>query len=561
MGTDQFPPSSPLLIAEQDQDRDHGKAGERDSFTLSIKKSLEKLKGNNSGNLPIGNAKESLVYQREYPTPNPSSSTGVRFSSPASKKIVDTIGVAESVPSSEQLMHSVTGDTEKKVEFQLPPQVSSPIEEDLRGFKKQISTRLVDSVKSLKLPVNGEEVKIGRSSKSSDYQIDGHNKLISRIHLTVQLLPNEELIVIKCYGHNGLNITIPRHIKVKYLGNEKDYLIDIPKNEKNIEGMGIELDENGEIPRIISNESNFSNLFIMKGEKLIIPKMKGVVLDIRGELLSIDCGENGDDDKESEVTLGKTDNLAIINTPNIPNTPERPKTPIQLINKTPGEPTSVTIKNNKFKIYKDDNETSFTSQQHEDVFSSPPRHEEYNNQNTVLSENFNINNNNIQKKAISHLKRSDESINKSHLKKSKKQNIGGKQEELFKDLSEAEIDEILKPISEDLNSITNVLINHLAFSRLSSTPVSILKTVSKKIESMDERQLRVLLVKRIDCIGVIYRVGKDAAGKPLDEEYYYIVEKDPDDERRQIVNSLKGTGLRNCRKTHKQYFWKKPAKK
>lgn len=112
---------------------------------------------------------------------------------------------------------------------------------------------------------------------------------------------------------------------------------------------------------------------------------------------------------------------------------------------------------------------------------------------------------------------------------------------------------------KNLIEIDNILINHLAFSRLSSTPASFLRTISKLTQNLSLRQIRVVL-NGIECIGVIYRTGKDAAGKPLEEEYYYDLDKDHDLDRTQLVMSIKGNGgLRSCRKTHKQYYWKKPA--
>lgn len=116
----------------------------------------------------------------------------------------------------------------------------------------------------------------------------------------------------------------------------------------------------------------------------------------------------------------------------------------------------------------------------------------------------------------------------------------------------------------DITQLTNLICNHLAFSRLSSTPLSTLKSSSPVLGSIPKRLLRHLLRdgKAIPCVGIIYRQGKDAAGKPLEEEYYYVAEKDADMDRKAMVEQLRGrgSGLRACRKTHKQYFWKKPAK-
>lgn len=119
------------------------------------------------------------------------------------------------------------------------------------------------------------------------------------------------------------------------------------------------------------------------------------------------------------------------------------------------------------------------------------------------------------------------------------------------------IEKVLTSI-EDAESIQNVLTNHLAFSRLSQTPLKQLQAISASTQKLTREQMRAVLADT-KHIGVIYRHGKDAAGKYLDEEYYYDLENDSDEERVGLVNTIKGGGLRNCRKTHKQYFWKKPG--
>ncbi|SCU99062.1 LAME_0G01684g1_1 [Lachancea meyersii CBS 8951] len=109
--------------------------------------------------------------------------------------------------------------------------------------------------------------------------------------------------------------------------------------------------------------------------------------------------------------------------------------------------------------------------------------------------------------------------------------------------------------------LQHVLANHLAFSNVQQVPFSQLRDVNSTISKLKAFELRALL-EAAKCIGVIYRKGKDAAGRPLDEEYYYDLENDTDANRRQLVSSLKGgrSGLRSCRRVHKQYFWKKPTK-
>ncbi|KIX05491.1 uncharacterized protein Z518_06363 [Rhinocladiella mackenziei CBS 650.93] len=103
------------------------------------------------------------------------------------------------------------------------------------------------------------------------------------------------------------------------------------------------------------------------------------------------------------------------------------------------------------------------------------------------------------------------------------------------------------------------IINQLAFSRLSSTPLStILSHLPREAGVLSINEIRSV-ISETACIGEVAREGKDAAGKPLESEYYYIPDLDEDEKRKEaVVNDLRKPGLRACRKQHKQYFWRKP---
>ncbi|KFY00421.1 hypothetical protein O988_03325 [Pseudogymnoascus sp. VKM F-3808] len=115
----------------------------------------------------------------------------------------------------------------------------------------------------------------------------------------------------------------------------------------------------------------------------------------------------------------------------------------------------------------------------------------------------------------------------------------------------------------------NHVVNQLAFSRLSSTPLSVilnnlpsdLRGISAshpENKGLTKEELHRALTATT-CIGEIHREGKDAAGKQLESEYYYIPDEDVDESRRAaVVDGLRKPSLRNCRKSHKQYYWKKP---
>ncbi|KAL9617659.1 MAG: hypothetical protein Q9160_007576 [Pyrenula sp. 1 TL-2023] len=96
------------------------------------------------------------------------------------------------------------------------------------------------------------------------------------------------------------------------------------------------------------------------------------------------------------------------------------------------------------------------------------------------------------------------------------------------------------------------IINQLAFSRLASTPLS---TILAHLPH-ESRELPVGEVKHIlsstSCIGEVARAGKDAAGKALESEFYYIPDEDEDAKRKEaVVNDLMKPPLRSCRKQHK----------
>lgn len=139
--------------------------------------------------------------------------------------------------------------------------------------------------------------------------------------------------------------------------------------------------------------------------------------------------------------------------------------------------------------------------------------------------------------------------------------------------------------------VKNHVINQLAFSRAHSLPLSTIHSNlpaelrGAMAKSSDAENRNILsssdlktILDGISCVGEISRKGKDAAGKLLESEYYYVPEQDEDENRRDTVTqSLGKTGLRAARKQHKvstfphcsvktvyscsrpqQYYWKKP---
>lgn len=126
--------------------------------------------------------------------------------------------------------------------------------------------------------------------------------------------------------------------------------------------------------------------------------------------------------------------------------------------------------------------------------------------------------------------------------------------------------------------VKNHVINQLAFSRVHSLPLSAIHTnlpaelkacikepagdnesdqsssskdSSKTAPQLSKQDLKKLM-DQIACVGEIPRSGKDAAGKPLENEFYYVPEMDTNEARRENVTSgMRGSGLRAVRKQHK----------
>ncbi|PQE29238.1 Transcription factor Tos4 protein [Rutstroemia sp. NJR-2017a BBW] len=113
----------------------------------------------------------------------------------------------------------------------------------------------------------------------------------------------------------------------------------------------------------------------------------------------------------------------------------------------------------------------------------------------------------------------------------------------------------------EVTPIINHVANQLAFSRLQSTPLSvILNNLPAELKGYNSGQENKGLLKedlrkmlnKTKFIGEIHRNGKDAAGKPLESEYYYIPDEDTDQQRKETVTEgLRKPSLRSCRKQHK----------
>ena len=120
------------------------------------------------------------------------------------------------------------------------------------------------------------------------------------------------------------------------------------------------------------------------------------------------------------------------------------------------------------------------------------------------------------------------------------------------------------PLS-NISPVKNHVINQLAYSRIHALPLSTIHSqlppeYRGAMAKPSDREAREILstsdlktiLDHIPCVGEISREGKDAAGKLLESEFYYVPEMDQDVHRRDAVaNSLGKTSIRAARKQHK----------
>lgn len=544
----QFPPSSPLA---------HGDYEVADTFNH---------KSHSKGYDGRG----------RYPTPNPSSTTG-RSSSPI-RNVEDD--------ENEEIPDTFAIKAKPSVTFKLPCEAN-------RDFQ------VVDpSVKVLKVPLisTKSQLIIGRSSKSSDIQLNGSDKTISRSH--IKILYTKDTIVLTCLGYNGFAMRIPKPCQVSVSDKEANKFI--------ITEIKTPLDTTKLSPtnKSIRLENDHTEFAVNRKETVELPRFSNIMVEIRDHVMLInpmDIDEELTDDEEP-VLIQNTEPVERKEVEAKPVVEKVPKvvqpvkkavqgpesTPLKVtsekpspfspraknaFNITPEEPTptkvvrivepqvaNVELLPEKPKVksilQQSDkllqNKTKSTFEIFEDSTSkrniaTPPPSSLPNRPSTPLndkSSSLNISTPPPKRKAISE---EPPVLKTNKVTKKKKQ-------EPHVEINQSCIENV-----SNILEINNILINHLAFSRLSSTPASFLNTISAVVSKLTLEQLRVIL-NNLSCIGVIYREGKDAAGKPLEEEYYYIPERDNDSERPKLVSSIKGHGgLRSCRRTHKQYYWKKPA--
>ncbi|VEU23104.1 DEKNAAC104235 [Brettanomyces naardenensis] len=526
----QFPPSSPLLNVESEDIQPKG-------LLISAPSKINRRP------------------KYDYPTPNPSSSIGDIPSEDEPVRVSAYEENKENIPPKQGLM---IDHVSKKRAF-TSPSSPSPVPVNLpissipsSSFKAQIrrisKVLIIDTSKD-------DCISIGRSTKLSKFGVNPHNKLVSRVHCQISYDKSQNMVELACKGWNGVNVTIPALVQVKNV-SDKLYSVEPKKaeTEKN--------------DRVLFEDSEFTNFYILKGETVRMPAMECTVIDIRGEVIVIEFKAPEMEGPVKEVPAKEVQRKDVQrkDVPAVKKIQRREVAPAGLPKKVqrkaakeiPTEhlPVRTQIAKAAALPVKKAQPKAATvkTQPKATIVKTQPKAEAVKISSAAPSASPIADS--PAPSSIPELP-PHKRIRKSFIREEEREELLQ-----FEHLTSNQIQSVLRAVPT-LDDLSHVLANHIAYSRLLQVPLTQLLALNPvKERDISRLQLRCILIHHIPCIGVIYRTGTDAAGLPLDEEYYYIPEKDQDKSRVMLVEELKGSAshLRSCRKTHKQYFWKRPKK-
>ncbi|KAH8659189.1 hypothetical protein BGZ60DRAFT_120240 [Tricladium varicosporioides] len=456
-------------------------------------------------------------YQK-YPTPIPTSTTGILSSS--------------------------------------PPHVHERF--SLHQAQSSISERApLSTVPSVALPENGEILRMGRSSNSSDYQLSA-NRLISRVHIearfiaaSVPLEPNK--VEIKCKGWNGVKLHCQGRTwelaKDDTFTSETEYA-EIMLDVQDARVLIAWPDSNRKDSIGAQTDSSWDDENSPRG-RITAVSSRGQIINSsplrRGQRL-----ESPDSPTPARLAQSST-NLADLFSDI--EEPSREPSVVKIFEDSPSEEEhDIAAGQSMVSTVAATSFAAPPAESQESELSDPEEEQDPDEENDPIVHSFGPFGANISSRMASFTATGSPEASRT------KRNLSNSPKS--RSSSEATNE-------ADATPIVNHVVNQLAFSRLSSTPVSVimnhlpaeLKGASPahpENKGLTKEELCRLL-NATPCVGEIHREGKDAAGKPLESEYYYIPDEDTDASRRAaVVDGLRKPSLRNCRKQHKQYYWKRP---
>lgn len=280
MSNYQFPPSSPLL------DGGHGDELPDPFANITHKKSL-------------------LQHQYEergrYPTPNPSSTTG-RSSSP----VRDDVEIPVKSSFVDLASKPATAHTAKKnVKFSLNSVAELKNNKPKKISKVRINRdfNILDpDANVLRVPLNldGTTILVGRSSKSCDYHFNTSDRTISRSHLGITYTKDGK-ITIECLGFSGFGMRVPKACLVYGTDKANDYILletsgSQPLSYHDLRELGLAV-----TPRTISLDSNHTEFFVNRYERVTLPKINNIFIQVRDHVMLLNPVEDEEDVTEDEM--------------------------------------------------------------------------------------------------------------------------------------------------------------------------------------------------------------------------------------------------------------------
>lgn len=402
----------------------------------------------------------------------------------------------------------------------------------------------LSTVPSVELPLNGEPLLMGRSSNSSHYQLSA-NRLISRVHVSAEYKSPSDLhehgeVIVECMGWNG--VTVHCQGAIYPLGKADTFSSDKPLSE-------IMLD--------------------VQDTRVLIRWP----IQTHKDISTISDAIWDPEDSPSRVATPRPDNLASspprvhLHSPVSPLPRDRFSANTTFI----GMPSLISVDDlPAVQVYEDqasgDELTSSTPNgQHGESsiidatkdsatssLSSVEDFSDHDEENDPVVHAFGpFGQNLLPRLASFHTASPDRRRQPLHASVSPRQ------------ASVMSVSAPDFPKGTSVSPIRNHIINQLAFSRLHALPLStIMNNLPASLKASNESRAFTnddlkWLLDDTACVGEIKREGKDAAGKALQDEFYYLPELDSDEGRKTAIETSK-PGMRAVRKQHKQYYWKRP---
>ena len=471
----------------------------------------------------------TTTSKSNVPTPSsgPTSAAGTKRPAASLLPAFEPLSSSPALP--RPLKRQNTGSAHLKYPTPVPTSSTGILSSSPPRLARSTSERVpLSAVRTFELPENGDTVAFGRSSNSSQFQLSA-NRLVSRVHVKVRYIAaasplESNKIEIICNGWNGL--------KLHCQGREWElYKGDSFTSET--EGTDIMLD-------------------VLEARVLIQWPRRAV------ESLS---DSSWDDSPRSQRRNSVLQSSPLRRTTRIAS-PESP-TPVGAGSFTSSQRLQALSRDDNIQIYEDEPElpapkdtnqvdpgvsmrteatASFSSE-----LSDPEDEQDPDEENDPVVHSFGPFGANIAGRMASI---STMSPRAKPLASIEQEDGAAAQLPSSPPLTDESKETTPKVVD---TAVTNHIINQLAFSRLSSTPLSaIMQNLPTGLKTGLAKDVLRDAIEATTCIGIIERQGKDAAGKALESEYYYVPERDDDEQRRAaVVDGLRKPSLRNCRKQHK----------